>query len=73
MTTKKQLNSKYKKLIMLKKALNINSNTEINEDILIKFSNQNNSNEIFLINYLVKQTLNAPKIIKQQNAKLINA
>ena len=66
MTTKKQLNSKYKKLIMLKKALNINSNTEINEDILIKFSNQNNSNEIFLINYLVKQTLNAPKIIKQK-------
>lgn len=63
----------YEKLLMLKKALTLDENEEINERILLERAREHNEKEIYLIGYLVDAVMKAPKELKQQFDLLINS
>lgn len=62
----------YEKLLMLKKALMLSENEEVNEKILLERARKHNLREIYLVGYLVDVVLNAPKEVQEQNNILIS-
>lgn len=63
--------AKYQKLNMLKNALDLSEDKEMNEDLIFNFVSEHNQNEFYLLEYIVNKTIHAPEEIKAQNFILI--
>lgn len=63
---------RYQKLIMLKKAVTMGEDEEVNEQILLDRAREHNANEIYLVGYLVETVLKAPKELQEQFNTLIS-
>ena len=63
---------RYQKLIMLKKAVTMGKDKEVNEQILLDRAREHNANEIYLVGYLVETVLKAPKELQEQFDTLIS-
>lgn len=63
---------KYQKLIMLKKAVTMSEDDEVNEQILLDRAIEHNEREIYLIGYLVETVMKAPKELQKQFDALIS-
>lgn len=63
--------SKYEKLSMLKEALGLGEDREMNEDLMFELVSEHNCNEFYLLEYIINKTIFAPREIKVQNSLLI--
>ena len=63
---------RYQKLLMLKKAVTMGKDKEVNEQILLDRAREHNANEIYLVGYLVETVLKAPKELQEQFNTLIS-
>lgn len=63
---------RYQKLLMLKKAVTMGKDKEVNEQILLDRAREHNANEIYLVGYLVETVLKAPKELQEQFDTLIS-
>ena len=62
----------HEKLNMLKDALGLDKEKEVNEDLIFNFVSAHNHNEFYLLEYIMNKTIYAPNEIKTQNFLLIS-
>jgi len=67
-----EINSKYEKLNMLKHALGLNEEQEMNEDLIFNLVSEHNYDEFYLLEYIINKAIYAPNRIKAQNSILIS-